>query len=49
MVSNSSNSLSSHSSKDTLKDYQQRVIDKLYGADNPHGLIAYHSLSLIHI
>lgn len=29
-------------SKDTLKDYQQRVVDKLYG-DDKHGLIAYHS------
>jgi SNF2 family DNA or RNA helicase len=27
-----------------LKDYQQRVLDKLYGSDDsPHGLIAYHS------
>ena len=28
---------------DQLKDYQQRVIDKLYAPDSPHGLIAYHS------
>ena len=28
---------------DELKDYQQRVIDKLYAPNGPHGLIAYHS------
>ena len=43
MASSNSSSLSSRSSKDTLKDYQQRVLDKLYGEDSPHGLIAYHS------
>ena len=41
METDSSNS--SHSSKDTLKDYQQRVVDKLYSDDKKHGLIAYHS------
>lgn len=35
--------MSNLQSKDTLKDYQQRVVDKLYDADNKHGLIAYHS------
>ena len=38
MASNNSNN-----NKDTLKDYQQKVLDKLYSADSPHGLIAYHS------
>lgn len=28
---------------DALKDYQQRVIDKLYGKKSPRGVIAYHS------